>query len=180
MGGSLPVSPLAPAAFPELPPIRGARFASAEAGVRYAGRTDVTLALLDPGTTVAGVFTRSSTRAAPVIDCARKLGAGTGGAAFLVNSGNANAFTGKAGDDSVTAICRAVAEASGVPAARVFTASTGVIGERLPHDRITRAVERLVAEARPVGLAAAAHAIMTTDTFPKAAVRMAETAHSLQ
>ena len=175
MGGPLPVSPLAPAAFPELPEIRGARFASAQVGVRHSGRPDVTLALLDPGTTVAGVFTRSATRAAPVLDCEGKLGPSRAGAAILVNSGNANAFTGRAGDASVAAICAAVAQAAGIPESRVFTASTGVIGERLPHERITAAVAGMAANAGPHGLAEAARAIGTTDTFPKGAARVAET-----
>src|SRR6056297_1165512 len=160
MAAPLPVSPLAPAAFPDLPEIAGARFASCAAGVRYSGRSDVTLALLDPGTAIAGAFTRSATRAAPVLDCEDKLGAEawragrvpvpeTGaGAAILVNSGNANAFTGKAGEGSVSAVCAAVAAAAGVPEARVLTASTGVIGERLPHDRITAQASALVAAAR--------------------------------
>ena len=176
MAGPLPVSPLAPASFPEMPVVRGVRFASAAAGVRYKGRLDVTLALLDPGSVVAGVFTRSATRSAPVLDCQAKLGQGQeGGAAILVNSGNSNAFTGRAGEGSVQAICAAVAEAAGIPASRVFTASTGVIGERLPHDRIVAKVAELVAEARAEGLGDAARAIMTTDTFPKGAVRVVET-----
>ena len=105
MAKALPVSPLAPARFPELPVIDGVRFATVEAGVRYAGRTDVMLAHLAPGSTVAGVFTRSSTRSAPVLDCQAKIGQhDDAGAAILVNSGNANAFTGKRGVEAVTAI----------------------------------------------------------------------------
>ena len=96
------VSPLAPASFPDLPAIDGVRFATVEAGVRYQGRTDVMLAVLDPGTSVAGVFTRSATRAAPVLDCQEKIGGPSDGpAAILVNSGNANAFTGHYGQTSV-------------------------------------------------------------------------------
>ncbi|MGR3375797.1 bifunctional glutamate N-acetyltransferase/amino-acid acetyltransferase ArgJ [Salipiger abyssi] len=164
------VSPLAPASFPELPVIGGVRFASAAAGVRYAGRTDVMLALLDPGSTMAGVFTRSATRSANVLDCQAKIGADSeAGAAIIVNSGNSNAFTGKAGDGSVAAICAAVAGATGLPETRVFTSSTGVIGERLPHDRITSKVGELVAALDPGKGAEAARAIMTTDTFPKGA-----------
>ena len=136
-----PVSPLAPAAFPDLPVVKGVRFAAAEAGVRYTGRPPMScFAVLDPGATVAGVFTRSKTRSAPVLDCEAKLGpdrlggACPEGAAFLVNSGNANAFTGPRGrEESVVALCRAVSAATGVPQGRVFTSSTGVIGERLPH-----------------------------------------------
>ncbi|EAU48110.1 bifunctional glutamate N-acetyltransferase/amino-acid acetyltransferase ArgJ [Salipiger bermudensis] len=164
------VSPLAPAAFPELPVIDGVRFASVAAGVRYAGRTDVMLTLLDPGTTVAGVFTRSATRSANVLDCQSKIGGESdAGAAIIVNSGNSNAFTGKAGDGSVAAICAAVAKATGLPETRVFTSSTGVIGERLPHDRIIAKVDDLVAALAPGKGDEAARAIMTTDTFPKGA-----------
>ena len=164
------VSPLAPAAFPELPVIDGVRFASVAAGVRYAGRTDVMLTLLDPGSTVAGVFTRSATRSANVLDCQSKIGSDSdAGAAIIVNSGNSNAFTGKAGDGSVAAICAAVAKATGLPEARVFTSSTGVIGERLPHDRIIAKVDDLVASLDPGKGDEAARAIMTTDTFPKGA-----------
>ena len=162
------VSPLAPAAFPDLPAIGGVTFATAEAGVRYAGRTDVMLACLAPGTSVAGVFTRSLTRSANVLDCQAKLGGdSTGGGAIIVNSGNSNAFTGRAGEASVAAICAAVAQATGVPEGRVFTSSTGVIGEKLPHDRIVAKIGDLVAAQSPDGITAAARAIMTTDTFPK-------------
>ncbi|MBV7395073.1 bifunctional glutamate N-acetyltransferase/amino-acid acetyltransferase ArgJ [Mameliella sediminis] len=165
-----PRSPLAPAEFPALPIIGGVRFAIAEAGVRYKGRPDVMLALLDPGSVVAGVFTRSATRSANVLDCQAKIGADSAaGAAIIVNSGNSNAFTGRAGEGSVAAICAAVAERTGLPAARVFTSSTGVIGERLPHDRITAKLDELHAALSPEGMADAARAIMTTDTFPKAA-----------
>ena len=169
------VSPLAPPAFPDLPRIEGARFAATEAGIRYAGRTDVMLVVLDPGATVAGVFTRSATRAAPVLDCEAKIaGDDPGGAAIVVNSGNANAFTGSVGRDAVQSVCAAAAQALGVAEARVFTSSTGVIGERLPHDRIAAVMDRLVAGLRPDGLADAATAIMTTDTFPKGAAGEAQ------
>lgn len=164
------VSPLAPAAFPDLPVIGGVTFAAAQAGVKYAGRTDVMLALLAPGTTIAGVFTRSKTRSAPVLDCEAKItGDSDAGAAILVNSGNSNAFTGRNGVESVAQITAAVAAATGLPQARVFTASTGVIGEPLPHDRIIAAIDTLRATQRADGLADAARAIMTTDTFPKGA-----------
>ncbi|GAB4381806.1 bifunctional glutamate N-acetyltransferase/amino-acid acetyltransferase ArgJ [Albidovulum sp.] len=167
------VSPLAPAGgFPALPVIDGVEFAVAEAGVRYKGRTDVMLARLAPGTAVAGVFTRSLTRAASVIDCAAKLAAGGdagAGAAILVNSGNANAFTGRLGQESVDAISAGVASALGIPASRVFTSSTGVIGEPLPHDRILARLPDLTAALSANAIGAAARAIMTTDTFPKGA-----------
>jgi glutamate N-acetyltransferase / amino-acid N-acetyltransferase len=124
--------------------IEGVRFATTQAGVRYANRTDVMLAELAPGTAIAGAFTRSATRAAPVLDCEAKIGkASEAGAAILVNSGNANAFTGAVGVASVRAVTEAVATALGLPEARIFTSSTGVIGEPLPHDRIVAKVEEL-------------------------------------
>lgn len=169
------VSPLAPASFPELPVIKGARFATVAAGVRYKGRTDVLLAQLDAGTVMAGTFTRSATRAASVLDAQGKIADDSAeGACILVNSGNANAFTGAKGLESVTEICRAVAEKSGLPQARVFTSSTGVIGEALPHERIITALDELVNGLDENGLPAAARAIMTTDTFPKGAAATAE------
>jgi glutamate N-acetyltransferase/amino-acid N-acetyltransferase len=162
------VSPLAPAAFPDLPVIDGVTFAAAAAGVKYKNRVDVMLALLAPGSAVAGVFTRSSTRSAPVLDCQAKLGGDQSGpAAILVNSGNSNAFTGGRGVESVKAVTSAVTAATGVPEVRVFTASTGVIGEPLPHDKIVAKIGELAAAQTAEGIADAARAIMTTDTFPK-------------
>ncbi|MDM7458496.1 MAG: bifunctional ornithine acetyltransferase/N-acetylglutamate synthase, partial [Paracoccus sp. (in: a-proteobacteria)] len=120
----LSVSPLAPARFPDLPVIDGIRFASAAAGVKYQGRTDVTLIHMARGSTLAGAFTRSSTRAACVLDNQAKLarsGDAPEGAAILVNSGNANAFTGARGQQSVDAICAAVGRALDLPEGRVFT-----------------------------------------------------------
>ena len=170
MGKSLAVSPLAPARFPDLPVIDGVTFATIAAGVRYQGRTDVMLAKLAPGSAVAGAFTRSATRAAPVLDCQAKIGgASDEGAAIVVNSGNANAFTGRGGTDAVEAITAAAAEACGVPQSRVFTSSTGVIGDPLPHERITAVLGDLHAKLDPAGIEDAARAIMTTDTFPKGA-----------
>ena len=164
------VSPLAPAAFPDLPRIDGVRYSAAAAGVRYTGREDVALFELAPGTSVAGVFTRSSTRSAPVLDCEAKIaGDAPEGAAFLVNSGNANAFTGSRGSASVEAIAAEVARGLGIPVARVFTSSTGVIGEPLPHDRIVAVLGDLAAALSPDAIGATARAIMTTDTFPKGA-----------
>ncbi|WP_170525568.1 bifunctional glutamate N-acetyltransferase/amino-acid acetyltransferase ArgJ [Ruegeria arenilitoris] len=169
------VSPLAPAAFPDLPVIDGVRFATVAAGVRYQGRTDVMLAVLDPGTAVAGVFTRSATRAAPVLDCQDKIGGPSDGpAAILVNSGNANAFTGQYGRASVEQITAAVSQVTGVAQSRVFTSSTGVIGEPLPHDRIVARLDELTAGLRADALEEAARAIMTTDTFPKGASAQVE------
>lgn len=162
------VSPLAPAEFPTLPVIEGVKFSTAAAGVKYQGRTDVMLASLASGTVIAGAFTRSATRSASVLDCQAKLGQGSeGAAAILVNSGNSNAFTGKGGVASVEAITAAVARTCDVPQSRVFTSSTGVIGEPLPHDRITAVLDTLAGQADAGGIADAAKAIMTTDTFPK-------------
>jgi len=171
------VSPLAPAGFPDLPPVAGAEFAAAAAGVRYAGRPDVALIRLAPGSAVAGVFTRSATRSAPVLDCEAKLALrgraarelAEAGAAIVVNAGNSNAFTGRAGAEAVATITAATAEALALPVERVFSASTGVIGEPLPHERITAALPGLVAGLSPAGAALAARAIMTTDTFAKGA-----------
>ena len=168
----LPVSPLAPARFPDLPVIAGIEFASGAAGVKYQDRTDVTLIRIAPGSTLAGAFTKSSTRAACVLDNQAKLAMGgdaPDGAAIIVNSGNANAFTGARGQESVDAVTGAVAQATGVPGTRVFSSSTGVIGEPLPHDRIIAIVGDLAASLDAGGIADAARAIMTTDTFPKGA-----------
>ncbi|MBT8411096.1 MAG: bifunctional glutamate N-acetyltransferase/amino-acid acetyltransferase ArgJ [Octadecabacter sp.] len=168
-------SPLAPARFPDLPVIEGLRFASGAAGVRYKDRTDVMLAELAAGTTLAGVFTRSSTRSAPVLDCQAKLGGeASGRAALLVNSGNSNAFTGSAGEKSVEAICTALSDVTGIDTARIFTSSTGVIGERLPHDRIIAKLADLHSDLNEGGIEGAARAIMTTDTFPKGASAVVE------
>ena len=168
MGGTPPTSPLAPAGFPDLPVINGVDFAIAEAGVRYSGRPDVMLARLAPGTAIAGAFTRSSTRSAAVLDCQAKLGgAANEGAAIIVNSGNANAFTGKNGFEAVRAVTAGVAKAANVPESRVFSSSTGVIGEVLPHEKMTAKLNDLVRDLRPDAIDQAARAIMTTDTFAK-------------
>ncbi len=178
--GTLPVSPLAPpGGLPALPPVAGVRFAAAEAGVRYAGRLDVMLAAIAPGAAIAGVFTRSATRSAPVLWCESCLaglrpGPAEGGFAILVNSGNSNAFTGSVGRDAVAATVDAVAAALGVPEGHVFVASTGVIGERLPAERIVAKVAELRDALAPDAAEAAARAIMTTDTFPKGAVARVE------
>ncbi|WP_114286849.1 bifunctional glutamate N-acetyltransferase/amino-acid acetyltransferase ArgJ [Candidatus Halocynthiibacter alkanivorans] len=170
------VSPLAPAdGFPALPVIDGVRFATAEAGVKYAGRQDVMLAALDSGSVVAGVFTRSATRAAPVLDCQEKLGgAANGGAAFIVNAGNANAFTGGLGQASVEAVTGTVAKTLSIDINRVFSSSTGVIGEPLPHDRITAKLSELGEALDANSIKEAAEAIRTTDTFAKGASAVIE------
>lgn len=170
MAKAMPRSPLAPDRFPDLPVIDGVRFSTASAGVVYAGRTDVMLAVMDAGTTVAGVFTKSSTRSAPVLDCQIKIGgASDGPAAILVNSGNANAFTGQYGQTSVAELTAALGSVTGVAGPRIFTASTGVIGEPLKHDRIIAKLEELNSALDETTIQDAAQAIMTTDTFVKGA-----------
>ncbi|RGP37401.1 bifunctional glutamate N-acetyltransferase/amino-acid acetyltransferase ArgJ [Pseudotabrizicola alkalilacus] len=168
-----PVSTLAPKdGFPTLPVIKGVEFSAAEAGIKYANRKDVMLIRLTPGTAMAGVFTRSSTRSGCVRDCQDKLAAKVpagSGAAIIVNSGNSNAFTGKVGDKAVAAVTGGVAAALELPAERVFSSSTGVIGEPLPHEKITAVLPDLVANLREDAIEMAAHAMMTTDTFAKGA-----------
>lgn len=165
-----PVSPLAPASFPDIPPIAGLRLATAEAGIRYQGRTDVLLALFDPGTTVAGVFTRSRCPSAPV-DWCRSVLAGGRARALVVNSGNANAFTGLKGWNAVVLTADLAAKAAGCRAEEVFLASTGVIGEPLDARKFDGVLAETAARAAAGGLEAAARAIMTTDTFPKGSVQ---------
>ena len=168
MAASAPLSPLAPKTFPLLPPIAGVRFATIAAGVRYSGRADVMMARFDRPAAVAGVFTRSKCPSAPVDWCRRHLNGGKA-RALIVNSGNANAFTGGAGAAAVAHVAEAAAEATGAPTSEIFMASTGVIGEPLEAPRITRVIDTLAAEVREDGLLAAAKAIMTTDTYPKIA-----------
>ena len=167
------VSPLAPASFPDIPNIKGVNFSTASAGVKYQGRSDVMLAVLDPGTEIAGVFTSSSTRSFAVIDCEEKihLKDSSSGAAIVVNSGNANAFTGYRGKVSVEAITSMAAEVLNIPRSRVFSSSTGVIGEELPHNLIIDALGKMVADKTKQDIFEAAKAIMTTDTYPKGSVR---------
>ena len=169
-------SPLAPAQFPALPNVAGVRFGTLAAGIKYQNRPDVMLAELAPGTSVAGVFTQSATRSAAVLDCQKKLGLPAAeGAAILVNSGNANAFTGHRGMASVAALSKALADQLELSEARVFTASTGVIGEPLPHEKISSRMPELISDLDAEGIAMAAQAIMTTDTYPKGASAQVET-----
>ncbi|WP_421696170.1 bifunctional glutamate N-acetyltransferase/amino-acid acetyltransferase ArgJ [Aestuariivirga sp.] len=161
------VSPLAPAAFPELPAIAGVSLAAAETGIRYKNRPDVLLGLLEPGTAVAGCFTKSKSRSAPVDWCVESLSGGTA-RAVVINAGNANAFTGKAGVATVTAVAKSAAKLLACKPSEIFQASTGVIGEPLDPSFITNALPKLAEQAEPGQWAMAAKAIMTTDTFPKA------------
>ena len=163
-----PVSPLAPKRFPRLPPLSGVLLAAGEAGVRYKHRTDVMLAIFAPGTKVAGVFTQSKAASAPVDWCKACLPRGSA-RALVVNSGNANAFTGRAGLKGAGDVAVAAASAVGCGADEVYMASTGVIGEPLPAEKITAVMGALKDKAHGDRWRAAAEAIMTTDTYPKLA-----------
>jgi glutamate N-acetyltransferase/amino-acid N-acetyltransferase len=164
------VSPLAPQSYPEMPPIAGVALATAEAGIRYRGRTDVLYVALDEGTQVAGVFTRSRCPSAPVDWCRANLPGGTA-RVLVVNSGNANAFTGLKGRDAVRLTAATAAEAAGCRPEEVFLASTGVIGEPLDATKFSGVLADCAERARPESWVDAARAIMTTDTFPKVATR---------
>jgi glutamate N-acetyltransferase / amino-acid N-acetyltransferase len=165
------VSPLA-VRLPELPPVAGVRLGATAAGIRYQGRDDLVMLELASGTTVAGVFTSSKCPGAPVDWCRAALGAGKA-RAVVVNAGNANVFTGRAGRDACIATAAAAADLAGCPAKQVFIASTGVIGEVLPHEKLVSALPSLHASLGDDAWEAAARGIMTTDTFPKAATRTA-------
>jgi glutamate N-acetyltransferase/amino-acid N-acetyltransferase len=167
------VSPLAPVHVPDMPAIPGVRLATAAAGIRYAGRTDVLLALFESGTAAAGVFTQSKCPSAPVEWCRAHLTAGKS-RVLVVNSGNANAFTGKSGRDACKFTAQIAARAIGCRPADVFLASTGVIGEPLKAQAFDGVMEGLVASAQAGNFLAAARAIMTTDTFPKVATATAK------
>ncbi len=164
------VSPFAPKSHPELPALGGVALATAQAGIRYKGRTDLLLVRFDPAATVAGVFTQSRCASAPVEWCREHLRGGKA-RALVVNSGNANAFTGMKGRQAVEATSAAAAEAVGCRREEVFLASTGVIGEPLDPAPFAANLGRLAAEAKPGRFLDAARAIMTTDTFPKVATR---------
>jgi glutamate N-acetyltransferase/amino-acid N-acetyltransferase len=151
-----------------MPEVAGVRLATGAAGIKYKGRTDVLLALFDKGTTVAGVLTRSKCPSAPVEWCRAKLKGGKA-RALVVNSGNANAFTGKTGRAATAFTAKLASEAAGCKPGEVFLASTGVIGEPLPAERFDGVLDGLVEKAMPGHFLDAAKAIMTTDTFPKVA-----------
>lgn len=165
-------SPFAPLSPPILLPIEGVRFATAEAGIRYKGRTDLLFALLQEGTTVAGVLTQSKTASAPVLWCRKCLKNGKA-RALVVNSGNANAFTGSKGEATVKATVEAVVSSLDCHSKDVFIASTGVIGEPLDHAKFVHLFEGLTESAIPNKFEEAARAIMTTDTYPKLSTRKA-------
>ncbi len=172
MGKITKTSPFAPERLADLPPLPGVRLAAAEAGIKYKDRKDVLLALFPEGTQAGGVFTRSKTASAPVDWCRRQLDHGAA-RALVVNSGNANAFTGWRGRETVEATARFAASAAGCAASEVFIASTGVIGEPLDPAKFEDVLGRLAGEAQENAWADAARAIMTTDTYPKLATRPA-------
>jgi len=165
------VSPLA-VALPKLPPLAGVRLGAIEAGIRYKNRNDVVMAELANGTTVAGVFTSSKCPGAP-IDWCRAILPGGKARAVVINAGNANVFTGKAGADACKATAAAAAKLVGCTAKQVFLSSTGVIGEVLPHEKLTAALPKLHPKLSEANWDAAARGIMTTDTFPKGVTRTA-------
>ncbi len=167
------ISPLAPTDIPALPPIDGVRLAVGACEIRYKGRNDVLLVALDEGTTVAGVFTQSLTASAPVLACRESLKSGRA-RALVVNSGNSNAFTGKLGVASVGRVEEAACKLFGCKANEFFMASTGVIGELLPDEKITVALPSLSSALNENNWDEAARAIMTTDTYPKMVTRSAK------
>jgi glutamate N-acetyltransferase/amino-acid N-acetyltransferase len=173
MAASTPISPLAPKSYPAMPAIAGVKLATAAAGIKYPNRTDVLLAVLDQGTTAAGVFTTSKCPSAPVEWCRAHL-PGARPRALVVNSGNANAFTGKSGRQACKFTAEIAARAIGCRPADVFLASTGVIGEPLKAQAFDGVMEGMVAAARPEPWLDAAKAMMTTDTFPKVATATAK------
>jgi len=169
----LPVSPLAPPSYPDLPPIAGVRFATAEAGIKYKNRTDVLLCAFDEGTVVAGVLTRSKCPSAAVDWCRARLGTGRA-RGLLVNSGNANAFTGLKGRSAVEESAAYAAAALGCSPDEVFLASTGVIGEPLEAQKFAGVTADMAGRLSGGPWLDAARAIMTTDTFPKVATATVE------
>jgi len=176
---STAISPLAPTHVPDMPAIAGVKLATAAAGIRYKNRTDVLLAVLDKGTVVAGVFTQSKCPSAPVEWCRARLKRGKsskGGLAraLVVNSGNANAFTGKTGQQATALTASIAAKAVGCKPDDVFLASTGVIGEPLDATKFDGVLGALAQNVAPDGWMDAAKAIMTTDTFPKVATATAK------
>ncbi len=171
--GDAHVSPFAPASLPTVPVIDGVRFAACEAGIKYKNRKDLMVAVMDAGTTAAGVLTQSKTCSAPVLWCRESLKSGTA-RVLVVNSGNSNAFTGKKGREAVEMTAEFAAKATGAAKSEIFLASTGVIGEPLDAGKFAHLLDGLVTSAKPDAWADTARAIMTTDTYPKLASRAAK------
>ncbi len=170
---SASVSPLAPKSTPSMPVIDGLRMATAAAGIKYKNRTDVLLMVFDRPAAVAGVFTRSRCPSAPVDHCRKNLSHGIA-RAVVVNSGNANAFTGAKGRAATDLTAKSAAEAVGCSEAEVYLASTGVIGEPLDATKFSGVLGTMAKEGTGDFWLEAAKAIMTTDTYPKVATRSAK------
>ncbi|SNB63038.1 MULTISPECIES: bifunctional glutamate N-acetyltransferase/amino-acid acetyltransferase ArgJ [unclassified Agrobacterium] len=170
---SVAVSPLAPKSYPDMPALRGVRMATAAAGIKYKNRTDVLLMVFDAPASVAGVFTKSKCPSAPVDFCRANLGGGVA-RAVVVNSGNANAFTGLKGKAATELTAKSAAAAVGCSEGEVFLASTGVIGEPLDATKFAGVLGDMNGMAEADFWQEAAKAIMTTDTYPKVATRTAE------
>ncbi|MDP9561455.1 UNVERIFIED_ORG: glutamate N-acetyltransferase/amino-acid N-acetyltransferase [Rhizobium nepotum] len=170
---SVAVSPLAPKSYPDMPALRGVRMATAAAGIKYKNRTDVLLMVFDKPASVAGVFTKSKCPSAPVDFCRANLGGGVA-RAVVVNSGNANAFTGVKGKAATELTAKSAAAAVGCSENEVFLASTGVIGEPLDATKFAGVLGDMQGMAEADFWQEAAKAIMTTDTYPKVATRAAE------
>ena len=170
---SVSVSPLAPKSYADMPAIRGVRMATASAGIKYKNRTDVLMMVFDRPASVAGVFTRSKCPSAPVDFCRANLPGGVA-RAVVVNSGNANAFTGRKGREATAMTAVAAAKAVGCREGEVFLASTGVIGEPLDASKFSGVLDTLAVSAEGDFWFEAAKAIMTTDTYPKVATRTAK------
>lgn len=173
MGKVTSISPFAPETLVRLDPVEGVRFATAEAGIRYKGRTDLLVCTLEAGTVAAGVLTQSKTCSAPVLWCREGLKSGRA-RMLVVNSGNANAFTGQRGREAVATTVAFAAKAAGCRPEEVFVASTGVIGEPMDAGKFAHLLAGLAAKAEADRFEAAARAIMTTDTYPKLATRRCE------
>lgn len=169
------ITPFAPNAFPELPPIEGFEMATAEAGVKYSGRTDLWVLKAQAGTQVAGVFTQNLCPGAPV-DWSRKAlnGSTDGPRVLVVNSGTANVFGGQKSRDAVVETAQGVAAHFGCAAETVFLASTGVIGEPLDASKVVAKFPEMKAALDGDGWEAAARAIMTTDTHAKGSTASAK------
>lgn len=163
-------SPLAPDNFPQMPIIEGVKLATSGCGIKYKNRTDLMLAELAEGTVVAGVFTKSKTASANIVWGKEALKKGTA-RVLIVNSGNANAFNGKAGEESVARIVDSCASLWNCDKNEIYPCATGVIGEPLPDSLITDSLTKLKNETNDNIWLEAASAIMTTDTFPKGSTR---------
>ena len=164
------ISPLAPKQIPDMPALNGVRMVTAKAGIKYQGRTDLLFMVFDDPANVAGVFTRSKCPSAPVDHCRKALSHGKA-RGVVVNSGNANAFTGKKGVVTTDQTAKAAADALHAHENEIFLASTGVIGEPMDASRFTDLLPQMAIDALPDNWLEAAKAIMTTDTFPKLATR---------